>query len=309
MRILAIVNPAANSGRNQDIVVNLESAAALHADFSLDIIQTTTRDESFTLIEKSVHGFGARGGPIDAVIAVGGDGTVHGVVNGLMRSGAQIPLAVLPVGTGNDFAETVQSPKSAEELLGVIENDDPTWIDIGRVITDSSESFFCNSLGVGFDALVSHRSSRWKKFFGVLGYRLAVGHGIALWRKTHFSITTTTECVVGDHLFVSIHNGPCSGGGIALAPAAQIADGFFDIVQVSHAGPVRILRVLPAALKGRHLAAPEVTVVKDTKIDIEILGGTWVHADGESLGTSISSISIEVIPKALPVFTQFSNAR
>jgi len=233
----------------------------------------------------------------DVVIAVGGDGTVHEVVNGMIKSNGNAVLGVIPIGSGNDFIKNLKIPLEFEEALEVIRRGDVTRIDVGKV----NDRYFSNGLGIGFDAHVVEESMKIKKLRGFAIYLVAVLKTLNYYqnRKVHFRIGDRHS--EKEIFMISFGNGVAQGGGFYLTPDAKINDGLLDICIIHALGKLKALIHLPKAIKGKHHTLEQVQFFKTKEAIITTTEGIGAHADGELVSMNLKEIRISVVPNALKV--------
>jgi len=300
-----ILNPAADRGRAAKLASRLQRAMlAAGADFEL--VKTTHRGEAAVLAEKA-----ALGGR-SAVIAVGGDGVVHEVANGLMRASgdaATIPMGVVPGGTGNDFVKMLgMTTRRPEESIARILAAEPWGVDIGKVESADMEGgpegpwYFTNGIGLGFDAQVAVHASRVKKLRGMLVYGVALLHTMRDLKSPHFRISVDGQEIADRALILAtVANGPCHGGSFWLAPDARLDDGRLDVL-VADARSVReVLALIPSVMRGRHLGAQGVKLLQGTSVEVRSDELLPIHADGEIVARGVRSLSIRLLHRRLTV--------
>jgi YegS/Rv2252/BmrU family lipid kinase len=244
----------------------------------------------------------------DIVIAMGGDGTVHEVVNGLM----QVPmenrpiLGVVPVGSGNDFAHAISIPAQADRALSRALTGESSLVDIG-VMTDENgrKEFFDNTAGIGFDAVVTIRSHKLPILRGFMMYLTAVIQTILLNHDpVLMKVETDGEKWAQQALMFTICNGPREGGGFMLAPEAKNNDGMLDYVMVKKCGRLTMFRLVPEFMKGSHTHFSQVKMGTCKTFNIQADRPMYVHADGEiftSFGSNLKGLSFDILPNALRV--------
>lgn len=233
------------------------------------------------------------------VVAVGGDGTVNEVVNGLVGTPAQ--LGILPAGSGNDLAWqlglTRQLKRNLRTLIaGRIRN-----MDVGQI---NGERYFINGFGAGFDGEVARRVRAYLRYsHGYAAYLLAVLRTLATYRFRHVRLTIDDH-VVRDQtmLFVSCCNGTTYGGGFRVAPSAKLDDGLLTVCAVDKVGRWYALRNLPRFTRGTHLILPEVHTYTGRHMVIESDVPQPAQADGELLAPE-KKFTVDMTVMRLPVIT------
>jgi YegS/Rv2252/BmrU family lipid kinase len=245
----------------------------------------------------------------DMVIAMGGDGTVHEVMNGLMQVPAEKRpvMAVVPIGSGNDFAYSIgMTQKSSHALAHALNSDNIRPVDIGLMTDEHGrQEYFDNTLGIGFDAVVTIRSHKLPIVKGFLMYLTAVIQTIIL---NHNPMTMRIETEAGAWedklLMLTLCNGPREGGGFMLAPDAKNNDGKMETVAVTKVSRTTMFRLVPEFMKGTHMRFKQVRMGEFKKLTLTSDLPLYIHADGEvftSFGSNLKKVSFEILPQALKV--------
>lgn len=305
-----ILNPAARGGRNRALRPAVERALAA-AGFEPDVLETAAPDDAETL----ARALGEQGA---FVVAAGGDGTIHEVVNGL--AGTDGTLGVLPLGTGNDFAHAIGMDDDLDTAARQLATAVVRRVDLGRLRwTDaqgeSHERRFANCLGAGFDAHAAALAAETKWLGGRAAYLAAVFRTLWLWRKPSLWVRVRERVLAGGDaeaeapldydgpLFLcEVGNGHSVGGGFLLTPDAVPDDGLLDVCLVRHLPTRRALRLLPMTFSGAHTGVPEVTMGRTAGLGLVVDDGSIaVQADGETLTYSAVEIDVEVEPGALAI--------
>lgn len=244
----------------------------------------------------------------DMVIAMGGDGTVHEVVNGLMHLPAERRpiLGVVPVGSGNDFAHSIGVPMRSDHALAHALNGQPSPVDIGKMIDENGRiEYFDNTVGVGFDAVVTIRSHKLPVVRGFLMYLTAVIQTILLNHKpAHMQIRADDQHWEQSTLMVTICNGPREGGGFMVAPEARNNDGLLNYVMIDKCSRLMMFRLIPEVMNGTHGRFDQVKMGTCQKFSLESRLPVYIHADGEiftSFGSNLRRVEFEGLPDALQV--------
>lgn len=244
----------------------------------------------------------ARATAARVVVAVGGDGTVNEVANGLV--GTKKHLGVIPAGSGNDFIKSVGIPKTPGGALESLLTGEPRAIDVATISCsggerNGNERYFVNGVGIGFDAAVAVRTKQIRYLTGVPLYLAAVFQVMGRFRSPEFEITTDHGEIAGRRLLIAIGNGSCAGGGFYLTPDAVVDDGQLDVCLIDDI-PVRtILRLLPTVLWGGHKKAKEAKFLRSKEIHVRSADKFYVHADGEIVGNNVTTVKVKVVPKGL----------
>jgi diacylglycerol kinase (ATP) len=213
---------------------------------------------------------------VSGVIALGGDGFVHEIIQHLVPR--DIPLGVIPCGTGNDFARSIgvfDLPFSRQ--LELIEKHDATHIDLGRV----QDQWFAAILSSGFDALVNDRanSMRWPR--GRMRYNIAMIEKLIALRPHSYRIRVDESYLEVQATLVTVANGSSYGGGMKVCPDASITDGLFDVMVLGRVSRIELLKVFPKVYRGGHVGHPAVTFYRCNEIEIDGSGSSF--ADGEPI--------------------------
>jgi len=213
------------------------------------------------------------------VVAVGGDGTVHEVANGLLRAGSDAVLGVVPIGSGNDFAKLVgvykHDPVRAVARLVTAR---PTRFDAGRVL----DEWFVNSLGFGFGPAVVKTRNAMQHLRGFLSYLVPIVQTFFTFEPPVLDLTAAGFRERGNMMMVEVCNGTTAGGSYRFAPDADPADGKLDVCVIRRVSLPRFLLAIPRVMRGTHVTMREVTLIKTTKLVVRSPEEPLVlHVDGE----------------------------
>jgi diacylglycerol kinase (ATP) len=297
--IKLIFNPIANLGRSWPIASSLRPLLTElgGADWTGTVYPTHATELARQAGEEGYQ----------RVVVMGGDGTVHEVVNGLM----QLPpekrpaMGIVPVGTGNDFATTLGVSPVPEEALRQAIQSPVHWIDVAKVEDNRGLSeYYANTFGIGFDAVINMRSRRVALFQGFAVYFLAMMQALLL-DYTPFKVTAHTD--QGDWeeplLMMVICNGRREGGGFVIAPQAQQNDGLLDYTAVSVIRRRRMLLTVPYFMKGTHAGLRYVRTGNLRSLEMDSDRPLFIHSDGEIYAgehSTVTHLRIEVCPKSVP---------
>lgn len=237
----------------------------------------------------------------ELVVALGGDGTSHEVANGLLSSGnSEVALGMIPIGTGNDFADMFDTPTDLAQVALRIREGKTRLIDVGWI----NDRYFVNIVGVGFDALVSIQALKIQHVLrGFPLYLAAVFITLKEYQIPHITVEFDGERLSMPMTMINVANGKREGGGFLIAPDAQNDDGIFDICLARGLGRLGILRLLPEVIKGTHVDKEPVTMAKAKRVILDSPDPLPVHADGEIIYTEAHHLEIEIIPRRLRVIT------
>ena len=293
-RALIVLNPCAGRGRARKVS---DSLPALARELGWEVEQQATCEAGH---EVELAAQAKRDGwPV--VIAVGGDGTVHGVVNGLLSEGpCDTVLAHVPVGTGNDFAKTVKLNKAraAGHNLGQVLAGRVLRFDVGRALGE----YFVNSMGIGFAAAAAHNLRKCKKLKGFAAYVATVYRTFLSFKAPELELRSREHHERGQILMVEIALGKTTGGGFTVTPDADPCDGLLDVCLIRDVGMLTFLRYVPRVIRGTHVGLWPVKVFRTRRAELESLSGpSLVHLDGEVRFSGAASVAVEIVPGCLPV--------
>jgi len=238
------------------------------------------------------------------LIAVGGDGSISEVVNGLLQATNPDqypagPIGFLPFGTANDLTDMLSIPRELDPAVKIITNGSTRVIDVGRV----NGHFFDNNSAVGLEPMVTIENIRLTWLHGVIRYMVSAIITI-LKRPTWDShLIWDTGEYKGSLTLVSVGNTRRTGGVFYMTPNASVDDGFLDFIFAPALGRFRLLQLLPKTQTGIHIEEPEISVYRTTKLKILTQPSTPIQADGELIDTNAKEITYEIIPGALKIFS------
>jgi YegS/Rv2252/BmrU family lipid kinase len=233
----------------------------------------------------------AAGGEIPVVMS--GDGLI-GQVGGVLADG-DTPLGIVPGGRGNDLARVLGIPTDPAGAVGVIAAGDVRRIDVGEV--DGHR--FLGITSCGFDSEANRIANEAELIRGNLVYAYAALRALAAWRPARFTVTVDGQPHEFTGYTVAAANSKAYGGGMLLAPDAQLDDGKLDVVMTGDVGKLRFLANLPKVFKGAHVDKQEVTVLRGAEVEIAADREFAVYADGDHLADL--PVKLRVLPRALGV--------
>lgn len=309
-RVLVVVNPAAGRGRAARLWPQV--ANALRAA-GVDFEAATTRapQEAIALAERAAADHAA-------VIAAGGDGTVHEVANGLLRAGGRgtrAALGVLPLGSGDDFAKLIP-PEAAvggraqdwQAAVAVIARGATRGFDAGRIEAETADGakaqrYFVNGMDVGFGAQGAANAAAmpvWLKgraaYFGALAKTLLEVPRLRLTVGYDDAPPETREAAIA-----AVMNGRCFGSSFWVCPAAQSDDGLLDVMLAGALGRAAILALVPRVMRGRHVTHPRVRMLRARRVTLASDAPMALEADGELPFPAVRRVVVSVLPGALRV--------
>ncbi len=242
----------------------------------------------------------------ELVVAAGGDGTVHEIVNGLMQvPGESRPrLGVVPLGSGNDFAHNIGMNKNSILAARQVLTGQPHRIDIGRLEDARGRvEYWDNTVGIGFDTTVTIRSRRIPLVRGFLIYLVAVLQTIILNHEAPcLNVTTDQESWDEAMLMLVLCNGGREGGGFAVAPQARPDDEILNYMGVSRVSRPMMLRLLPEVMRGTHGRFKQVRMGVCRKMQVHSDRPLYIHTDGEiysGFGVDVRQVQFEILPGAI----------
>ena len=300
-KVLVILNPWAGRGTAGRRRPELEQALReTGADFA--IVTTHAVGGAIELAWQGVErGYGR-------IVAVGGDGTINEIVNGIKGAeaslGRRARLGVIPLGTGSDFIKVLDGVE-ANDIHGGVQRavgERMRAVDLGRVrVGDNAPRYFINALGMGLDAQVAAESLKLTKLKGLAVYLVAIIRALANYKAHPMTVEYDGNRIHRRLLFASPANGRCQGGGFWLTPDALIDDGLLDVCLVDNMRLDEIIRHIPKLMEGTHTSLKQVTMGRARNISVTCAAPIPVATDGEVISTDARSITVETLPGAIEV--------
>jgi YegS/Rv2252/BmrU family lipid kinase len=292
MPLALLVNPSSGGGRSLKLLPKVEQA--------LDERRAVFRVQRTKGLE---HGVGQALGAIEAgevPVVVSGDGLV-GAIGGAM-AGAETPLGIIPGGRGNDLARVLGIPEDPEQAVDMLLAGETRRIDVGEV----NGKRFLGIVSVGFDSEANRVANETQILRGNLVYAFAAIRTLLGWKPGRFTVRVDDERYRFTGYSVSVANNKAFGGGMFIAPDAELDDGEFDIVAVGEVGKLRALASMPKVFKGTHIEEEWVRVFRARHLELTASRPYPVYADGEHL--SDLPASLRVLPRALSVIAPRAGA-
>jgi diacylglycerol kinase (ATP) len=224
------------------------------------------------------------------VIAVGGDGLLHLVLQKITP--AQVPLALIPAGTGNDFVRTLGwSLDDVDAILESVLSKKPASVDLGLV----DGEWFGAILSTGFDSIVNEKANAmsWPK--GPMKYNAAIAIELPRFKPHHYEIVLDDRTISTQAMLIAVSNGRSYGGGMLVCPQADVSDGYFDVMVLHPVSKLEFIKVFPRVFKGTHITHPAVEIVRSKSV--KITADAVAYADGERIGQL--PVNAQCIPGAL----------
>lgn len=288
MHVAALVNPTAGKGRGRRLApIAIEALG--DNNVHVDVVQGRNRDEALEILDSKVKG------GVDAVVAIGGDGTVSLALQCL--AGTQTPLGVVALGTGDDVARqhglARRDPLAA---VAAIVAGRTTPVDVAKVTHGAGTTWFLTALASGFDSEVNEVANRMSWPRGDARYVAAMLRLLPRFSATDYVITVDGMSLSRRAMLVAVGNGPSYGGGMLVCPDARTDDDQLAITVVNEVSRRQFLRLFPKVYRGAHTDHPAVEVFTGREIELQSHGrSAW--ADGErisDLPVSITSLQAGV---------------
>jgi diacylglycerol kinase (ATP) len=330
-----IVNPIAGKGFGAKAVAQIEQCLAGHG-LQFDLVTTARAGEAVELARQAMEdGY-------KTIVAAGGDGTYQEVINGMLAASEDEvigTLGVIPVGSGCDFSWTVGVPPDLAGACARLARGQTRIVDLGTVTVDATwpgmgdpvsgpkaasgsptktvTRYFDNTVGIGFDGVVTNECRKFKRLHGLAMYIVAVLKTVFLSFKAPRSVVEyeldSHEPHAPSHavekpvhlektvLMATICNGQREGGGFYIAPAAANDDGLFDLCLADNIPRLQILGMIPHFMKGTHVDKPPVTMLRSRHVVISSPDPLIAHADGEMLCIDAHRIECEIAARRVRV--------
>jgi YegS/Rv2252/BmrU family lipid kinase len=292
-----VLNPAAGRGAAARALDPI-AREFHHQGWSVEVERTERPGHGAELAARAVQAGAQR------IVAVGGDGTVHDVANGLLRHGlggrgGDVALGVVPIGSGNDFAKLVgvyrHSPVRAVRRLVTAQT---ARFDAGLVC----DEYFVNSVGFGFGPEVVRVRNAMPGLSGFASYFVPVLRAFARFRPPRLEVRARGFAETGNMMMVEVCNGTTAGGSYRFAPDAQPGDGRLDVCLVRRVSLLRFLMAVPRVMRGTHATMREVALFQTREVAIRSLDGPLLlHVDGELREPDARECTVRVEPGRLKV--------
>jgi YegS/Rv2252/BmrU family lipid kinase len=283
--IVLLVNPTSGGGKALKILPRVEAVLDA-ARVPFRVVRTKSLahgvDKALTAVEAG-----------ELPVVISGDGMV-GAIGGAMAGVGEVPLGIVPVGRGNDLARVLGIPTDPEEAIAVVLAGHSRTIDIG----EANGLPFIGIASFGFDS-VANRIANESRLGGNLVYAWAALRTLVAWKPARFTIAIGEQRTRIEGYSVIVANNKAYGGGMYVAPDAELDDGEFDVVTIARVGKLRFLSNLPKVFKGTHVRNDEVEVVRTARLSVSASRPFALYADGEHL-TDLPA-DLRVIPSALRV--------
>ena len=280
-----VINPVAGQGRGASVGTHVAGYLNSRGIKYEIIIGRNGIDQA-----DSLQRFLDRNPDCSGVIAVGGDGLLHLVLQKITP--AQVPLAMIPAGTGNDFVRTLGwSLEDVDSILEAVLSKKPSSVDLGLV----DGEWFAAILSTGFDSIVNEKANAmsWPK--GPMKYNAAIAIELPRFKPHHYEIVLDDRTISTQAMLIAVSNGRSYGGGMLVCPQADVSDGYFDVMVLHPVSKLEFIKVFPRVFKGTHITHPAVEIVRSKSV--KITADAVAYADGERIGQL--PVSAQCIPGAL----------
>jgi len=287
LSIKLIINPNSGKGsafkKSQSIIAEFKKR---NVDFEYEL--TNASREAVRIAREA-------SGKFEKIVAVGGDGTVNEVGEGVV--GGDSIFCVIPLGSGNDFAKELKIPSKINSAVDLLLNGSVRTIDVIKV----NDRVSLNTAGVGFNALVSKNVGQIKYLRGVSVYIWGVVKSAVNYEAIPMKIVINDRVIEGKIFMVAICNSKSEGGGFIVAPEAINDDGFFDVTFIREIGYPKLLLNISSALNGKLNKLDEVKTIRSDKITIESEFPMPLHVDGEVVSMNSKYVEASILKGALRV--------
>jgi len=278
IKTLFIVNPKSGNGRGLQYADRAKKVLKAHGQ-AVDIRYTTARGEAEALARHAVQ----QG--ISVIVACGGDGTVHEVINAV--AGAEVRFGILPCGRGNDFARAAGIPPEPEAAAKLLCGGNVSRLDLGRV----NGRYFATVVTLGFDSEVAKLVYDGAvPFKGTAAYLYGALRLLCTYEGIEMTASGDFGTINQQILLAATGNTSTYGGGLIITPKADPTDGKLDICIVRMMKPAGVLRLLPKVYWGGHLGHPSIFTYRTTRLELNTGSPVVLFADGEPVGETPAEI-------------------
>jgi diacylglycerol kinase (ATP) len=275
--VAVLANPSAGKGRRRGLLPDLVERLG-RSGRRIRLLAAATAQEARTACVAAV-GDGA-----DVLVAIGGDGTVHLALQAV--AGTDVALGIVPLGTGNDFADAVGIPRdpgaAVDSLVAALREERGRRVDLARMTAPGRATpvWFGAVLACGFDAIVNERANRMRWPRGDVRYDLAILAELARLRPRAYTLRLDGVPYELPAVLLAVGNTASYGGGMRICPAADPTDGLLDVVLAAPISRMTVVRIKPRLYAGTHVNHPAVSAYRASTVEIAAAGIT-TYADGE----------------------------
>ncbi|MGB5417975.1 diacylglycerol/lipid kinase family protein [Algibacter sp.] len=301
-----IINPTSGNGSSKKHWPKIKSLLETHL-FDFEFAFTTHSKHSTTLVHQAIKN------GITNIICIGGDGTLHNILNGIMTQNdflsSEIKVGIIPIGTGNDWIKTHHIPLDFEAAIQIIKNGVLATQDIGKLVIKNSSKpavFFNNLAGVGFDGLVVSKVGK-HKHIGALAYLYGTLVSLFSFRNFDSKVGLNSEVISGKTLMILIGICKYSGGGMQLTDKPDPFDGLLDVTIAQDFRKFEIIKNLVKLFNGTITENKKVVSLKTKSVTVQFNqeNAPYIQADGELIGTG--NMEVSLIEKAFSFYTKPPN--
>lgn len=295
-KYLLIVNPAGGSGRTMKALPEIDAIFRRHG-LKYEFHFTEEPMHAVDLVKELAEDF-------DVVVAVGGDGTINEIINGMPEFNK--PFGLIPIGTGNDFARSCCVPyDSLEKAIDILLAHDIKKLDIGEV----NGRRFINVLGMGFEGQVNTVGRKLEFIKGAFKYLLAIAWTLIFYKRMPITIEYDNKKIHGSIYLISVGNGWNVGGGLQLTPQAIMDDNVFDVCLIRKITRWRIIVNFTRLINGTIDQLEEVEIFQTDHLKITSTKSIPLHLDGEQLGDDRTALEITLNPNAQQVIGNWNDSK
>lgn len=296
-----ILNPLSRHGAGGKLRPEIERMLQQRG-LRYDLVQTRGPGHAADLAQEAAE----EGVP--RVVAAGGDGTVHEVVNGLMRTRGDTSLSLLPIGTGNDFVKMVPGTAPLEAAVDTLVSGTERPMDVGYARWDGDGEYFANAMGTGIDVQVVRRMRRSRMLPGGFVYVAALLRALAAYRPQQLNLRIDGVRHDRQIMNLAVCNGPSIGGSFRICPDAEIDDGLLDVCVVAAMPILRNAAMVPHVIRGTHGGRAGIAMLRGRNIHMANPEGRelWFQLDGElrCAEDGAAGVEVEIRPAALRVIAR-----
>ena len=270
---LLLINPNSGNGRGEKVgrIVEEELAA-------LDVEYIEISANSAMQCQENLRSRLVSSQSFEGLFLVGGDGTLNIAIQELVKT--SLGVALIPAGTGNDFARTLNlNLKDPRQLISFYLSNKPALVDVGKV----GERYFVEVLSTGFDSMVNERANTMHRIKGRAKYNLSILLVLSTFKPKNYEFSIDGLSFESKAMLIAVSNGISYGGGMKVTPDAKIDDGFFDILILTPVSRFDFLRVFPKVFSGKHITHPAVKILRGKLVEIN--SDAVAYADGERIGS------------------------
>ena len=270
---LLLINPNSGNGRGEKVGrIVKEELSALEIQY-IDISANSAIQCQENLKNKLTSSQSFEG-----LFLVGGDGTLNIAIQEIVNTG--LGVALIPAGTGNDFARTLNlNLKDPRQLISYYLSNKPALVDVGKV----GERYFVDVLSTGFDSMVNERANAMRRIKGRAKYNLSILLVLSTFKPKNYEFSIDGVAFESKAMLIAVSNGISYGGGMKVTPDAKLDDGLFDILILAPVSRFEFLRVFPKVFSGKHITHPAVKISRGKSVEIN--SDAVAYADGERIGS------------------------